>query len=444
MTAVTAACVIISNMVGTGVFGTTGFMARDIGHPGWIMAIWLAGGVFALLGAICYSELGAAMPRVGGEYVYLREAYGPLWGFLAGWTSFTAGFGAPIAANAYLFAIYLGALIGGANGEADSVSGWRQLLLSNQALALGMVWLLTAIHVVGVALGSRVQQGLTLIKLGAVLLLVVGGVAMGRGDWGNLTVTNPNVTFDASTLLVSFLFVTFAYSGWNAAGYIAGEMKDPGRTIPRASIVATGTVCVLYLALNAVYFYALPVTELAGDPIEPVGQKAAVAMFGTGAATWITALLAMSIFGATSAMIWAGPRVYFAMARDGVFPRMFARTRSGGTPVSSIVLQSVWVSLLIILGGFEQLVVYAGFAMIAFSALAVGAVIVLRIRRPDLPRPFRARPYPLVPILYLLVSIAVMIATLMIRSKESLLGLGTVLVGIPLYFYWSRSGRRDR
>jgi APA family basic amino acid/polyamine antiporter len=442
VTAFTAACLLISNMIGTGIFGTTGFMARDIGNPLVILLLWVLGGGFALLGAMCYSELGAGMPRAGGEYVYIREAYGPLWGFLSGWTSFTIGFSAAIASNAYLFATHVRQLIPALNVPAEA-GGWETYLAHPTTIGLLMVWALTFVHVLGVGAGGFLQRALTTIKVGTIVLFVLAGVVRGRGDWHNLTTSNPGVPFDLSVVLVCFLFVTFSYSGWNAVTYIAGEMAEPGRSIPRATIWGTVVVGVLYLALNVVYFYALPAAVLAGEPTEPVAQKSSVALFGLVAARWITAMLCISILGAASAMIWAGPRVYYAMARDGIFPAMFARTAgASGTPVRSIVLQSLWVSVLILFGGFEKLVIYACSVLILFAALAAGAVLVLRVKRPDLARPYRVAPYPLMPLAYIAISVAVLWAAFNVRPTESLLGMATVLAGVPFYVYWALRAAR--
>ncbi len=438
VTAYTAGCVIVSNMIGTGVFGTTGFMAKDLGNPTLILSLWLFGGIFSMLGAMCYSELGAAMPRAGGEYIYIREAYGSLLGFLSGWTSFVVGFSAAIALNAHLFAIHLCQLFAPESALEDNASrhAWQVVI------ALGMVWGLTAIHVAGVALGGRVQQVLTVIKVGSIVLLVGGGLTLGNGNWNQFDSATSSTPFTIATVFTSFLFVTFSYSGWNAAGYIAGEIVEPKRSIPRASIWGCALVCLLYVSLNAIYFYALPVDLLSQEPIEPVAQKAAVAMFGPQAARWITTLLTISILGATSAMIWAGPRVYYAMARDGVFPRAFAKTRSkGGAPAFSIVLQSGWVSVLVIVGGFEQLALYASFVLILFTALAVSSVFILRRKNPEHSRPFSVRPYPLVPLIFLAVSLAIMWSALSIGLNAALLGIVTVLVGAPFFYYWkSRHG----
>jgi len=424
---ITAACVLISNVIGSGIFTTTGFMARDLGDPGLILLLWLIGALLALAGATSYSELGAALPEAGGEYVYLRRAYGPFVGFLSGWTSFTIGFSAAIAAGAMSFASYFLQVFLPA-GNPGVVS---------KVLALGLVWVLTGFHVAGVGPGGFLQRFLTVLKVGSILLLVVGALAFGNGSWEHLRATDPSLAPSFGTLFVSLIFVTYAYSGWNAAGYIAGEITNPGRNIPRSMIWGTLFVGFVYVALNMVYFYALPVAALAQAPVLPVAEKVSVAMFGPAAARLIAIMLCLSIAGSASAMVWAGPRVYYAMARDGVFPALFCQIRGGsGAPGKAIVIQSLWVTLLILSGTFEQLVIYSGLALNVFSALAVGAVIVLRRQSPDLARPYRVPLYPLVPLLYVAVSVLIVTYTVIERPTESLLAVAMVLVGAPLYLFW--------
>lgn len=425
----TATCVLISNVVGGGIFTTTGFMARDLGDPSLILLLWAIGAVLALAGAMCYSELGAALPLAGGEYIYLSRAYHPLLGFLSGWASFTVGFGAAVAAGAVSFSSY--ALQVFPVGHDANLAG--------KALALGLVWLLTAVHVAGVGIGGLVQQILTVLKVGAMLGLMFGAWAFGQGDWGNLTVTAPEVTPGFGTVIVSLIFVTYSYSGWNAAGYIAGEIDDPGRNIPLTMIGGTVLVGLLYFALNLVYFYALPVTTLGQAPLLPVAEKTSVALFGPNVRGLVAGLLCLSIAGAVSAMIWAGPRVYYAMAKDGLFPAYFAKIASeGGVPGRSILLQSVWVTILILSGTFEQLVIYSGVVIAIFTGLAIGAVMVLRVKRPELPRPFRVPLYPVLPWVYILTSVMIVGYGLFERPLESVLAVFTVLTGVPLYFYWRR------
>jgi len=412
----TATCLLVSNAVGSGIFTTTGFQARDLGDPTLILVLWAVGGALALAGAMSYAELGAALPRVGGEYIYLRRAFGPLWGFLSGWTSFTIGFSAAIAATSVAFAHY-----------------W----VAPAAIALVLVWALTGVHALGVERGGSFQRWITVAKIGGIGLLVVAAFASGGGDIGHL---RPESAGKAGfgTAAVALIFVLYSYSGWNAAGYIAGEIRDPGRSLPRAMIGGTLFITALYLAVNFAYFYALPVSELGADPVLPVAEKAARALLGDGAAKVVVTVLCISIAGATSSMIWAGPRVYWAMADDGVAPRWLAETSQNGAPVRSTLAQSLWISVLILSGSFEQLVVYSGVALALFSAAAVACVIVLRRREPELPRPFRVRPYPLLPLVYVAASLWIAAYATLERPLESLASLATVAAGIPVYFFLSR------
>ncbi len=443
--AVTAASVVVANCIGVGIFATPGFLARDLGSPFAILAIWVLGAILALAGALSYSELGAAFPRAGGEYVYLREAYGPLWGFLTGWTSCVIAFPAPIAAASILVAAYLShftPLLSPDNILWSVPLGSLQLQLSGgQIFALVIVWSLTWIHISGVRHGSRLQVGLTVIKVAALVAVIVLGVALGTGDWGHLQ-SGPEGLVPPGALrngAVSLIFVLYSFSGWNAAAYIAGEMRQPHKTIPVSLLAGTGVVALLYLGLNVVFLYGLGISGMSG--VLQVGEKASLALFGPVATHWVAAFMALSILASASAMILVAPRVYYAMASDKLFPMRLAKIHPRfQTPAASIVCLALWTSVLVLSGTFEQLIVYAGFALVFFSALAVAAVIVLRVRRPQLVRPFRVPLYPFVPLLFLVFSAWILIFTFRGRPTEALLGIATVLLGLPLYFYWRRRG----
>jgi len=427
----TAACVLVGNVVGTGIFTTTGFMARDLGHPGLILSIWLMGGLIALAGALSYSELGTALPVAGGEYVYLHRAYGPFIGFLSGWTSFAVGFSAAIAAGAMSFAAYFLELLrlGDEGGVPSTIVG------------LALLWSITGFHLVGVGAGGFLQQILTLLNIGAIFSLITAGLLIGEGNWAHLNLSDARATPSIGLSIVSLIFALYAYSGWNAAVYLAGEVTEPARTIPRALIGGTLFVTLLYLALNGFYFYALPVTDLANAPLLPVANKVAVALLGSDAARLVTTLLCLSIAGAMSAMVWAGPRVYYAMARDGLIPSCFCRTSGArDTPINAILLQSLWASVLILSGSFERLVIYSGTVLTVFSALAVGALLILRRKEPNLPRPYRTPLYPFVPGFFIVMSIVIIWNAVSERPLEAGLGLATVLAGMPLYVIWQRFG----
>ena len=410
-------------------------MARDLGDVKLILLLWIGGGLLSLIGAMCYSELGAFLPKVGGEYVYIQKAYGSFFGFLSGWASFTIGFGAGIAAGSVSFASYFLQLV-----PFDYVP---DVLIT--IVALGLVWVLTAVHIAGVGPGGILQQLLTLIKIGSISGLIVAAFSLGNGSGEYFMVATPTPLPSWGTIFISLIFVTYAYSGWNAAGYIAGEMINPGRNIPWVMIGGTLFVGVLYFMLNLVYFYALPVKVLGTPPVLPVAEKASVALFGPVAASIVTVILCISIAGAVSAMVWIGPRVYYAMAKDGVFPSILAQLRSnGGAPTKATLLQSLWASLLIVTGTFEQLVIYSGIVIAIFSSLAVGAVMVLRWRCPHLPRPYAVPMYPLLPSLYVAVSACIIVFTFVERTAESLWAVATVLVGVPLYVFWRAKANKRR
>lgn len=409
-------------------------MARDVGDPWAIFALWGCGALLALIGAMCYSELGSAFPFVGGDYVYLREAYHPFVAFLSGWASFTVGFGAAIAAGAMGFASYVLQLV---PNEVDSPFYLK-------GVALVLLWSLTAVHAAGVGPGGILQQILTLLKVGAMAFLIVGAFIIGQGDWQHLASTSQESSVRMGAMVVSFIFVTYAYSGWNAAGYIAGEIVNPTRSIPRAMIGGTLLVGVLYGVLNLVYLYALPLTSLAEPPLMPVAEKAAVAMFGPFAAYLVGIMLCISIAGTVSAMVWTGPRVYYAMALDGLLPSIFSdRRRQAGAPVRSILLQSVWVTVLVVSGTFEQLIIYSGIIITMFTALTVGAVLVLRQRRPLLVRPFRVPLYPVLPILYIMTSGVILVVLGLEKPVEAFWACLTLSGGIPLYWYMNKSRRKS-
>ncbi|MDJ0847017.1 MAG: amino acid permease [Myxococcota bacterium] len=420
--AFTAFCVLVSNAVGSGIFTTTGFLARDLGDPAWILALWALGGALSLAGALSYAELGAALPKVGGEYVYLREAFGPGLAFLSGWTSFTMGFGAAIAASAIGFSQYLLVLLPEGLVPASPV-----------VFAIGLVWALTGIHLLGVERGGSFQRWVTVLKIGGLGVLLGAAFGVGGGDWAHLRRPAPGVTPELGVAAVGLVFVLYSYAGWNAAAYIAAEIRRPERSLPRALVSGTVFVALLYLAVNLLYFYALPASALAAEPVLPVAEKAASALLGPAASAAVSALLCLSIAGAASSMVWTGPRVTSAMAQDGVLPAVLGRTSPAGAPTAAIALQCLWVTLLLLTGTFEQLVVYGGLAIALFSAAAVASLLVLRLRAPELARPFRVPGYPWVPASFILATLWIAGHALTERPFEALLSLATVAAGLPLY-----------
>jgi APA family basic amino acid/polyamine antiporter len=425
----TASCVLVSNIIGGGIFTTTGLMARDVGDPRLILLLWFVGGLFALGGAMVYGELGAALPHAGGDYVYLREAYGPLVAFLSGWTSFTIGFGAAVAASAISFSSYALRVL-----TIEDEQGWVA-----KGLSLSLLWIVTLMHCRGVGAGGRMQLLLTTAKVVAIGGLILGGLTAVVGNGGTL-LTGPTVqqpTLGASA--VALVIVTYCYLGWNVAGYIAGDIADAKRTLPKIMIGGTVFVAAIYLLLNVVYLSALSITELASEPIIPVAEKTAAALWGAQSGRLVAAILCLSIAGAVSAMTWAGPRVYWAMARDGIISPWLAQLHPRtAVPARAIVFQSLWASLLILSGTFEQLLVYSGLVLSLFMALTLSSIFRLRRTIAAGPRQYRAPLYPFLPAALVIGAFALVVYSLTQRPTESLYGAMTVLSGIPIYYFWRR------
>jgi APA family basic amino acid/polyamine antiporter len=436
-----AIALVIANIIGAGIFTSTGFQAGTLGHPGYIFLVWIVGGVLALCGALCYAELGAAMPRAGGEYVYLREAYGPSFGFMSAFVSLLAGFAAPVASALKSLVLYLAYFFPWLSpspvllGFID-VQDW---------IAVGFAWLLVAIHLRGVRGGIRFNDWITLFKVTGIIGIIVAAALIGKGQISHFTHVSASYhTMDQADKFGAFanclIFVMFCYSGWNAAAYVAGEIREPKKNLPRSLTIGTVIVVVLYLALNAVYFYGADVDALANKA--EVGLISSEALFGGAGATLVTLVLSISLLASASAMTIAGPRVYYALGRD--FPpfRIFGTTReSTGAPAASLVLQGITTTGMILSGTVDQIQQYIGFTLTLFASLGVTCVIVMRVTRPDLPRPFRTWGYPITPLLFLAVSVWAMVWNFRGRPVESILALVTVLVGgLVFHFTIRRAG----
>ena len=443
-----ATALVVSNMVGTGIFTTTGFLAGDLGQPSLVLGIWLVGALFALAGALCYSELGINFPTSGGEYVYLRQAYGPVWGFLSGWVSFFAGFSAPIAAAALAFAGYL-AFIFPALGQESSALKWEFAGITwqlgpTQMLAAGLVLVLTLLNCVGIVLVARVQNVLTLIKVVVIAAFVLFGLLAGQGNWNNFSVAavRTSGTPLIEQFAISLFWVMFGYSGWNAATYVAEELREPHRTLPRALLLGTVAVALMYLALNIVFIYGAPLETMKG--VVAVGALAASALFGPQVAGLFGALMALAIVSTVNAMITIGPRVYYAMAKDGAFVNVAARLNPRSrVPVAAVVCQGV-CAMLMTFTSFPQLVTYIGFSLTFFTVLAVSSLFVLR-RRPGWQRlPAVSVAFPLVPASYLLIGAWMIYFGFMLRPAISAAAVVTLITGAVVYYARLRLERTRR
>ncbi len=440
LTVVSATALVVSNMIGTGIFTTTGFLAGDLGQVSLVLAIWAVGGIVAVAGCLVYAELGVNFPLSGGEYVYLREAWGPGWGFLSGWVSFFAGFSAPIAAGALAISAYLSYFFpslapGAANQRALAGLAWLHLG-NGQLLALVVISSFALINILGIKLAANVQTMLTLLKLAVLTGFLTLAFSVGNGHWQHFAEATARTSSHnlALQFAVSLTFVMFAYSGWNAATYVAEEIRSPERTLPVVMVAGTILVAVIYLVANVAFIYALPLASLKG--VLRVGSEAAKALFqGRGGAIF-SGLMAAALLSCVSAMVIVGPRVYYAMAQKGHFFSSAGRVHPRwGTPAAAIIFQTVASAVMILTGTFEALIYYIGFMLVLFAALATAGIFHLR-KRPGWKK-LRAVDfwYPTVPAVFLVASGGMLISTVQLRPRESLLGLVTIVCG-ALFYWW--------
>jgi basic amino acid/polyamine antiporter, APA family len=432
---VVAAAIVVANMIGTGVFTSTGYQAASLHDAGTILAAWLVGGVLALCGAAAYAELGAMMPKAGGEYVYLREAYHPVVGFLSGWVSLLAGFSAPIAVAAIAFGTYTAAVFGGLDATAQ------------RALGVGLVVAMTGLHAFDTVIGGRVQAVFSIAKAALIAVFIGAGLLLGNGDWSHFAPRAGGLgNVVTEDFAVALMFVMFAYSGWNAAAYIAGEIRDPARTLPRALLLGTALVTALYVLLNVTFLYGLSPQQLAEpEPIVEVGDAAARRLLGDTAGTLLSSLIALGLISAVSAMVMAGPRVYAAMADDGALPKILGRRSRRGVPWVAILLQGAIASVVVVVGELGTVMQYVGFLLSIFAALAVGAVFVFRVRAPGADRPYRTWGYPVTPLLFLGVAAWVTYAQIKQGLGHVHWGVGSLAVGLAVWAAsraWNAARRR--
>ncbi|BEQ14163.1 APC family permease [Desulfoferula mesophila] len=436
-----AAMIIVANMVGTGIFTASGFILAQTASPVLFMSCWLAGGMIALAGALSYAELGARYPQAGGEYVFLRQSLGPLWGFLSGWISLVVGFSAPIAAAAVAGAGYLLRAWPQAAGWSLPL-GVGGLSLSVETLAaLALLLGFTLLHAASLRVGVRVQNLLTGFKLVVLTGLIAAGLGAwdGQGLWGQSLAASGS---PASRMAVALVFVSFAYSGFNAAAYLGGEIKNPQRSLPRALLLGTSLVVVLYLLINLAYLSAVPLQQMAG--VKEVGALTAQALLGPLGGRVFSLLVALCLLSSLGAMTLTGPRVYYAMARDGVFFQALGRVRpSSGVPANSVWLQAAIAAFLVLTASFEALLFYIGFTLSLFAALSVVGLLVLR-RRLGPPDTFRVPLYPWVPLLFIGSNAWIIVFSLAGDPWRALPGGVTLAAGAVLYLVFRRRGRGER
>jgi basic amino acid/polyamine antiporter, APA family len=439
-----AAAIIVSNVIGGGILFTPPQIAALVPDAALFLSTWVAGGALAFAGAMAYAELAALRPRAGGEYVYLREAFGPPAAFLTGWTSFVAGFSGAIATSSTVMVFYLGRFAPGVAGQAPwlvvpivpgvvarRIDVAPQLTVSAQTMtAVAIIAAMAWLHVRGVGPGRVVGNLLASLKVTALVLFIAVGFSFGTGSVAHLGESAPVAP---AGWLLALIPVMFTYSGWNAASYVAEEVRDPGRNVPRALALGTGAVIAIYLLLNALYLYVIPAGELAtirGSVLDVIADR----LLGGAAGSIMGIVSIVSLAASISAMTFAGPRVYYAMARDGLF-----FSRAGvvhpryRTPATAIVAQAIWSSLLVLTATADALVNYTGFAIVLFSGVAVAALFVLRRKEPDAVRPFRAWGYPIAPAIYAIASILILVNGLYRAPGPTGAGALIIVAGLPVY-----------
>jgi len=439
-----ATVLVVANMVGTGIFTTSGFIIQELGNPWAMLGCWALGGLFALAGALCYGELGARYPRAGGEYVFLRESFGELAGFLSGWISLLVGFSAPIAAASVAFAAYFWAGLGGPPGPgvAWTVGGITVLTLSPVTLVAGGVIVVFAlVHRHSLSLGCRVQNLLTLFKITLILGFIFLGLMWGQGSLAHFGEAPSPRLFLSGSFATSLIYITFAYSGWNAAAYMGSEISRPTRNIPLALMAGTLLVVILYLLLNVTYIYGLSPREMSG--VLEVGEKTALNLFGPRVSRVFSQAIALSLLSLISAMLMTGPRVYLAMAQDGLFfSGVSKRGATRGTPGNAILLQAVLALVMVVTTSFENLLLFIGFTLSLFASLTVAGLMVLRRRRPDAPVAYTTVGYPLTPLFFILCNLWIVLHALFSKPLVALVGLAAILVGLLLYGWFKRAAAR--
>lgn len=433
-----AAAIVVGTVIGSAIFIVPTDMVKNVGSPLMVFAVWIFGGMLTLFGALSYAELAAALPEAGGEYVYLREAYGPLWAFLYGWTQMWVAKSGSIATLATGFFIYLSNF----RPELDQVWVVVPLPLGGleirygQILAMAVIAVLALINYFGVKVGGNVQVTVTVIKVGLLAVIIVMGLGSGYGGVANYSTSVP-APGGIAGFFAALVAALWAYDGWNNVSMVASEVRNPKRNLPLALIVGTLAVIAIYLLANLAYFLVLPSPEIAST--NRVAGEMMRRILGSGGAGAVSIAAMISIFAALNGSILSGSRVPFAMARDRLFFRKVSYVHpQHRTPSVSILALSAWAALLVLSGRYDQLYTYVIFASVILYGMATAAVIVLRFKRPDMERPYRTLGYPVVPVIFVLGIACLVVSTLVKSPRESLMGLVLIALGLPFYFYWKQ------
>jgi len=461
---VAAISIILGNVIGTGVFLKARVMTCNVGDPLWVIVAWVAAGVLSLAGALTYAELSAMMPQAGGEYVFLRNAYGRVWSFLYGWMLIFVGKTGAQASVAVAFAIFLNDFLGGGLKKTllqTNILGYSYELTSLQIIAVMMIVIITTVNCATVAVSGQLATVLTFVKIGLILLVGVGAFLLASGDFSHFGMMNSGGTCEdvASTARYGIAGTSFAagfgaamlgalwgYDGWNNLTLVAGEVKNPQRNIPIALIGGTILIILLYIFVNIAYFYVLNPTEIASvSKDSSVAKEVAVRFLGAGAIVLMTAGLMLSSIGTLHTSILTGARVPYAMAQDGAFFKRFGQLSEGTrVPIVALIMQGIWACILCLSGSFDTLTDYVVFGSWIFYALATASVFVFRRKMPDAARPYRAFGYPVVPILFLIAAGWLLVNTMITAPVQAFVGIFLILAGLPVYYYLTkRNSNRD-
>jgi len=436
-----AASIVVGTVIGSGIFLVPRSMVSRVGTPTMVFVVWIFGGLLSLAGSLSYAELAAAMPEAGGEYVYLREAYGPLWGFLYSWTQMWVAKSGSIATLATGFFYYLTNFFPALDRVFYTVGlpigpGGRPLELRyGQLLAMALILALAGLNYFGVKLGGEVQVAVTAVKVALILFIILAGLGFGTPHGPS---AGPPVSLTGAGFFAALVAALWAYDGWNNVSMVASEVRHPQLNLPRALIWGTTAVIAIYLLANAAYFHVLTAGEVGASP--RVASEMMGRILGNPGAAAVSVAAMISIFAALNGSILTGSRVPYAAARDGLFFRAVGRVDVHyQTPAVSILALSGWAALLVLSGRYEQLFTYVIFASWILYGMTAAAVIVLRWKRPEMPRPYRTLGYPWVPGVFVLVAIVLILSTLFDSPRESLMGIGLIVLGLPFYFYWKNS-----
>lgn len=445
----------VANMIGTGVFLKSRVMTCNVGDPLAVLGVWLAAGLLALLGALCYAEVSAMMPEAGGEYVYLRRAYGRGASYLFGWTQFAIVRAGSQAALAIACAIFLNLASGGWLGQWQyqfTIAGQPFDLGVIQLIAIGVLWITALINCVTVTAAGGTASALTFVKVAIVVAVGLGALLLAPGSWTHLSMSGAGGTCEgvAGTARGGFagvgaamLGALWAYDGWNNVAPVAGEVRDPQRNLPRIFLGATAIVMALYLFANAAYFYVLTPVEVASIPATgSLATRVMQAFLGPAAVTFASLALMVSSFGALHASVLSGARVPYAMAQDGMFRALGRLSPRTHAPVRAVLAQTAWASVLALSGTYDTLTDSVMFAAWLFYGLAAASLFVFRRTLPDAPRPYHAFGYPLLPAIFVLCSGTLLVTTFMATPRQALFGGALMLAGLPFYWYWARAARR--